>query len=147
MIIQIFVHLGKTKPTADEMALPDYEPYRYPLVFDDWSTYAYCFLEGCLGQLAISLIIITNQNSDPLLNQLLCYVNVVYSFAADKIVFHSDFNQVQIIGVVLILVLSLIVIGYKYAKEKKEKGEELKEKVAEVADDKEDGSNLRKKRQ
>jgi hypothetical protein len=84
-------------------------------------------------------MIISNQNSNPLLIQLLCYVNVVYSFAADKIVFHSDFNQVQIIGVVLILVLSLIVIGYKYAKEKKEKGEELKEKVAEVADDKEDG--------
>jgi hypothetical protein len=60
MITQIFVHLGKIDPTADEMALPDYEPYRYPLVFNDWSTYALCFVDGCLGQLAFSLLIIAN---------------------------------------------------------------------------------------
>jgi hypothetical protein len=93
MLTQVIVHLAKG-PSDDLIETEETEPYRYPLVFDDWSTYGLCFLDGCLGQLAFSCMIIANQNNNPLLIQLLCYVNVVYSFAADKIVFHSDFNRV-----------------------------------------------------
>ena len=76
-------------------------------------------------------MIVCNQAANPLLIQLLCYVNVCYSFAADKIVFKSDFNEIQVIGVVLILIVSLVVIGYRYHAEKKEEAEKASLEEAE----------------
>jgi len=56
-------------------------------VFDSWFPYVELICDGIVGQIAFSCNILAMQGANPLLVQLLCYVNVLYAFAADRILF------------------------------------------------------------
>lgn len=83
----------------------------------------YLFMVGAslFDTMAVNSVVIAFQSDSSGFVSLISYINIIYAFAADLIIFNESFSTIELVAALVILVVTVSTSIYKISEAKKNK--------------------------